>query len=188
MSLAKALVLQATVATARSSMAHAERVQADAQQRQATYLTLMGLFLALLTAFSARAKRRQNQFEIRALDLVLLAFATYRGGNLAAYDKVTQPLRKPFTETRPDASGTGKTVVPRGGGVRHALGELISCPVCSGTWIAAGLVYGLLNLPGPTRVLMTILASVGMAEWLNASTEALKWTGFFVREQSGGNA
>lgn len=157
---------------------------AQEHQRQATYLTLIGLFVALLTAFAARENRRGDTFELRPLDLLLLGFATYRGGHLAAYDKVALPLRRPFTETRPDASGTGKTVVPRGVGAQRALGELISCPICSGTWIASALVYGLIIIPGPTRVLMSILAATGIAEWLNASTEALKWTGQVARERS----
>lgn len=158
----------------------------DAQKRRryATYVSLIGFFLALLTAAAARESRRGGAFELRPLDLLLLGFATYRGGHLVAYDKVAQPLRQPFTETRPDASGTGKTVVPRGEGIRRALGELLACPICSGTWIASGLVYGLMIMPGPTRVLMTILAATGIAEWLNASTEALKWTGQVARERS----
>lgn len=154
------------------------------QKQQATYLMLIGLFLALLTAFAAREKRHNDPFEIRPLDLLLLGFATYRGGHLAAYDKVTLPLRKPFTETRPDASGTGKTVVAKGAGPQRALGELLSCPICSGTWIAAGLTYGLIIAPGPTRVFMSILAATGISEWLNAASEALKWSGQIAREQS----
>lgn len=158
--------------------------QVKQQQRQATYLMLIGLFLALLTAFAARTKQQNDSFELRPLDLLLLGFATYRGGHLAAYDKVMHPLRAPFTETRPDASGTGKAVVPKGEGARRALGELISCPICAGTWIAAGLTYGLIIAPGPTRVFMTILAATGIAESLNAASEALKWSGQVAREQS----
>ena len=156
----------------------------DSLERQTTYLTLTGLFLTLFVAFAARRGRRAG-WEPRPFDLAMLGFATFRLGRLAAYDKVTEPLRRPFTETRADSSGAGKTVVPRGAGARRALGELISCPTCVGTWIAAALVYGLDILPRPTRAFLTIMSAMGVAELLNAATEALSWTGRFAREEAG---
>jgi hypothetical protein len=155
------------------------------RQRRAMYTTLIGLFLALFAAFSARARRAGEHLELRPLDLVLLGFSTYRLGRLAAYDKVTEGLRQPFTETQPDAFGAGQTVVPRGTGARQALGELISCPICAGTWIAAGLVYGLGIAPRPTRAFLAIMSSSGIAELLNAATEALQWTGLAERKEVG---
>jgi hypothetical protein len=56
------------------------------------------------------------------------------------------------------------------------LGELLSCPICAGTWVAAGLVYGLRLLPGPTRVLLAIMSTTGVAELCYSVTEALDWT------------
>lgn len=155
--------------------------QAQGEQR-ATYMALMGIFTTLFAAFSARRRGRRR---VRPLDLLMLGLSTYRLGRLTAYDKVAEPWRAPFTATRPDSSGAGKTVVPRGTGVRRALGELVACPICAGTWIAAGLVYGLELLPRPTRVLMTIMSAAGLAELLNAVTEALSWSGRVAREEAG---
>ena len=72
-------------------------------------------------------------------------------------------------------------------GARRALGELLSCPICSGTWIAAALVYGLGIVPGPTRAFLAIMSAIGVAELLNAATEALQWTGEAERKQAGSN-
>jgi hypothetical protein len=77
------------------------------------------------------------------------------------------------------------TVEARGKGVRNSLGQLISCPICAGTWIAAGLVYGLHMLPNPTRVFLAITATTGLAEVLNEVTEILAWSAQAARIYSG---
>jgi hypothetical protein len=158
-----------------------------ALEERATYLTLMGLFLSFFTGFLLHKRRSHEDLNLRPFDFTLLGFATYRLGRLAAYDKVSEPLRRPFTKTEPDPSGAGETVVPKGVGARRALGELLSCPICSGTWIAAALVYGLGIAPGPTRVFVAIMSAIGVAELLNAATEALQWTGEAGRKQAGSN-
>lgn len=156
----------------------------EAQER-ATYLTLTGLFLTLFAAFSGLFRKRMDAFELRPFDFALLGLAAFRAGRLASFDKVTQPLREPFTATKPDETGAGENVVAEGTGARKAIGELFSCPICTGTWIAALLTYALYLAPGPTRVLLTILGASGAAELLNAATEALTWAGQAARKQSG---
>ena len=70
--------------------------------------------------------------------------------------------------------------------VQHALGELLSCPICTGTWVAAGLVYGLHLAPRPTRVLLAIMSTTGVAHLLYSLTEALSWIGHAARRQAAG--
>jgi hypothetical protein len=163
---------------------------ADRHKRQEykTKLTLIGLFWGIFVAFTSQrpfARLHEKKLKLRPLDLALLGITTYRLGRLTAYDKVTEPLRWPFVRTVEDETGAGETVEPRGKGTQKALGELLSCPICSGTWIASGLVYGLHLIPGPTRIFMTIIGSVGFAELLNALTEALSWTGQAARKIAG---
>jgi hypothetical protein len=62
--------------------------------------------------------------------------------------------REPITETKPDQNGAGLTFEPRGTGVRRALGELVACSTCTGTWAASLLVYGVRLLPRPGRVFL----------------------------------
>jgi hypothetical protein len=157
----------------------------DDQENRATKLTLIGAFLALLAAFSARAASRGAPVEIRPFDLVLLGLATFRTGRLVAYERVAEPLREPVTETRPDDTGVGETVVAKGTGAQRALGELLSCPICVGTWAAAGLVYGLHLAPRPTRVFLGIMSAAGVAELLQCSNEALAWMGRAARKHAG---
>lgn len=84
----------------------------------------------------------------------------------------------------PDEFNAGENVVAEGSGVRKAIGELVSCPTCVGTWVAAGLVYGFRIAPGPTRLFAAILGVSGLAELLNASAEALTWAGQAARKRS----
>ena len=156
----------------------------DRWENRATKLSLTGIFLAIMAAFSARISRREAP-ELRPFDLVLLGLSTYRTGRLVAFERVTAPLREPFTETKPDDSGAGEVVVARGAGTRRVLGELVSCPVCVGTWVAAGLVYGLHLAPRPTRVYLAVMGTTGAAELLNCSAEALSWLGRAARKEAG---
>lgn len=158
--------------------------QDDVQKQRATYVSLMGLFTALFAAFSL-SERNKQPLELTPLDLTMLSIATYRGGRLIAYDKVTEPLRVPFASTEEDESGAGETVTPRGSGARRAIGELISCPTCVGTWLGAGFVYGLRIAPRPTRVMLAILSVTGAAEILDSTVEALTWAGRAARDESG---
>jgi len=124
-------------------------------------------------------------FKLGWLDLALLAFATYRLGHLIAYDLVTEPFRQFFTQTLPDPTGAGETVEPKGDGFRKAIGQLVSCPICSGTWAAAVLVYALYLWPDPVRVFLAMTAAIGAAELLNAAGEALSWSAQHHRVQAG---
>jgi Protein of unknown function (DUF1360) len=158
--------------------------QADVQRR-ATYVALSSLFAALFTMFTLYEHRKGKPDDFTALDLVMLGLASYRTGRMVAYDKVFETERMPFAETVPDPTGAGETVVPKGTGVRYALGELISCPICVGTWIAAILVFGLTILPGPTRMFLKIMSGIGLAELINAGTEALQWNAEEARVRTG---
>jgi hypothetical protein len=154
-------------------------------QRRSTYVTLTGLFVSLLGLFSWYERKRGKEAPFTPLDLAMLGLASYRLGRLAAYDQVFETLRSPFTQTVPDSYGAGNTVEAKGEGPQRAIGELISCPICAGTWISAFLVYGLQLLPRPTRTLLKVMSAMGLAEFLNAATEALQWNGEVARKQVG---
>jgi hypothetical protein len=182
-------VRQRLAATAWGGRSQPARSKSSAQaQADATKLGLITLFLGTFAAFVSlpRVRRRHARaLDLPLTDLAMLATATFRLGRLVAYDEVFEPVRAPVTATRPDDSGAGEAVVPRGAGVRRALGELVSCPICAGTWISAGLVYALHLFPSPTRVFLAILSTIGTAEILNALTESLSWSSERARKLAG---
>jgi hypothetical protein len=155
------------------------------QRERLTYVTIIGLFFTLVGVLVARERRAARPFDPSPRDLALIGLATFRAGRVAAFARVTEPLRAPVTETVPDEFAAGEYVVAEGTGVRKAVGELVSCPLCVGTWVATALVYGLRFAPGPTRLVASILGVSGLAEVLNAATEALSWAGQAARKDAG---
>lgn len=155
----------------------------DVQQTRATKLTLMSVFLGVLGTFAARAMRGEHELNLRPFDLLLLGLASFRVGRMVAFEGVAAPIREPFTETQPDGSGAGQTVVAAGSGARRVFGELVSCPICVGTWVAAGLVYGLHLLPRQTRLFLAIMSTTGVAELCYSLTEALDWNARAARRR-----
>lgn len=144
----------------------------------------LGIF-ALFVRWRLSVGQGLDAFHLVPSDLVLLVFATLRMGRMLAFDLIMEPLRAPFTETVPDGTGAGESVDPRGRGFRRALGQLISCPICAGTWSAGALVLGMYAWPGPARILVTILGAIGAAEVLNSAIESLSWTGQLARTRTG---
>jgi hypothetical protein len=156
------------------------------RQADMTKVILLGVFTAVFALFSSRFSRRHAKaLDLTTTDLVLLGLSTFRLGRLVAYDKILEPLRQPVAMTRPDETGAGETTEPRGAGARRTFGELITCPICAGTWIAAGLVYALHLWPGATRLFLVMTGSIGSAELLNALTENLSWSGQASRKEAG---
>jgi hypothetical protein len=153
------------------------------RREYAAKLVLTCLFLGLFAIFLLT--QQVKDVKLSALDLILLGLATFRLGNLVAYDHVFEPLRAPFAVTVPDGTGAGDSVEARGTGVQRALGQLVSCPICSGTWIAAFLVYGLALFSGPTRLFLWMAAAVGLAQVIGATVEALSWSGAYSRARTG---
>lgn len=143
---------------------------------RSTKIGIIAFFLSML-GIASLLKRDENPTQISALDFAMLGLATFRMGRMIAFDRVADPLRAPFTQVVPDDSGAGEQVVAKGRGPREVIGELLSCPICAGTWVAAGLVYGLQFFPAPTRLLITIMSAIGFAEIAHAATEALTWAG-----------
>ncbi|MEW6649470.1 MAG: DUF1360 domain-containing protein, partial [Chloroflexota bacterium] len=81
--------------------------------------------------------------------------------------------------------GAGSTVIARGSGAQRAFGQLISCPICAGTWIAAGLVILLYFFPAEARLFLFMAAAVGGAELIHNATEAFCWSGMLNRARAG---
>src|ERR687885_1057116 len=119
-------------ALVRRRMITHQHLDSDAQQARATKLTLISVFLGVLGTLATRLVRADRDLMPRPFELVLLGLASFRVGRMIAFEGVAAPLREPFTETRPDASGTGQTVVASGRGWRRVFGELMSCPICIG--------------------------------------------------------
>jgi hypothetical protein len=160
----------------------------SARREYATKMVLSLVFAAAVALFyflSGQARLLEIMRSWSVFDFVLLSLATYRLGHLVAYDRVMEPFRSPFARTVPDSTGAGESVEAKGEGVRHTIGQLITCPICAGTWIAAGLVFALAWLPELTRIFLWMTAAIGLAELINSISEMLCWSGQLSRVRVG---
>jgi hypothetical protein len=125
----------------------------DRERPLGGYAVLTGAFLALGGGFAAwlRASGRELPERVAPGDLALITVATHKVSRLVAKDRVTSAVRAPFTRYEDDAGAGEVSEVPRGRGLRRAVGELLVCPYCLGLWIAAAFNAGLVVAPRATR-------------------------------------
>jgi Protein of unknown function (DUF1360) len=131
------------------------------------YAALVAIFNGVLaTALLARKCSREPLPErIDPKDLMLFALATQKLSRVITKDKVTSAFRAPFTEVEGKGGAGELEERPRGRGLRRAIGELLTCPFCLGTWIASGFIYGYIFTPRITRTLASIFAVSGVADF-----------------------
>ncbi|GAA2511459.1 DUF1360 domain-containing protein [Pilimelia columellifera subsp. columellifera] len=125
-----------------------------------------GVLLAAL-AGAARLTGRRLPDRVGPADLALLTVATHKLARLIAKDSVTSPLRAPFTRFKePIGHGEVMEEVRDHQVVRHAVGELLTCPFCLGVWVCTALAGGLVLAPRATRMVMTGAAAVTGSDFL----------------------
>ncbi|MFL5962026.1 MAG: DUF1360 domain-containing protein [Gaiellaceae bacterium] len=105
-----------------------------------------------------------------ALDLVVLGAATFKAARTITRDDVASFLREPFVE---DEAGHGHEHPVESGDLRQAIGELVTCSRCVGTWVAGGLATTQILAPRFGRILSWTLAAAGLNDWLQAGFAAL---------------
>ena len=133
-----------------------------------SHLTLVVVYNALVGAFLAARARSGKGFpkNIGVGDLLLAGVATHKLSRIIAKDRVTAPLRAPFTEFQEEGGPGEVEESPRGTGMRQAIGELLVCPFCLAQWVATALLAGLAVVPRTTRFVCSIFAAVTISDFL----------------------
>lgn len=107
-------------------------------------------------------------------DLALMAVTTHKVSRLIAKDPVTSPLRAPFTRYSGTSGPAEVAEEVRGRGVRHAVGELITCPFCTAQWVATAYAAGLVFAPDATRLAGATMTAVAGSDWLQLAYARLQ--------------
>ena len=132
-------------------------------------LGAMSVYAGLVVAGAAavRASGKQLPSRIPLGDAALLTIATFRLARRIAKDPVTSPLRAPFT-TFQGASGHAEIAeeVREHGGVKHAVGELLTCPFCLAQWVGTAFVFGYATAPRATRLAALTMTTVAGSDVL----------------------
>jgi hypothetical protein len=104
------------------------------------------------------------------LDFAVLSAASFKAARTLAHDEVTSFLREPFVQGE---AHEGDEEPLESGDYRQAIGELVTCSRCGGTWAAAALATTQILAPRFGRLLTWSLAAAGMNDWLQAGFAAL---------------
>ena len=136
---------------------------------------MMSVYGALTGATVVALRNRRERVRTpRAMELALLALATQHLSRLISKDGVTAPLRAPFTEFEGPAGAGEVNERVVGTGLRHAVGELLSCPFCLAQWVATALVAGEVGAPRLGAAAVTTLAVAQMSDYLQLGYAALR--------------
>jgi len=126
------------------------------------YAAIAGAFVAGLGTVAALARRPPPA---TALDLVALSAATFKASRTLSRERVGSFVREPFVE--------GVDEHPSGEGLQRAVGELVTCTRCVGTWTAAVLASTQMLTPRFGRALTWTLAAGAANDFLQAGFTAL---------------
>ena len=140
---------------------------ADTPTEPYDYMALNAVFGALLAGVVVAARDRTSSREpLTTRDLAVTGAATFALSKVIARERIGSWVREPFVEEE-----RGRR--PRGSGLRHAVGELLTCTRCVGAWSALGLVGLRLTSPATGRVVNDVLAVSAMNDWLQAAFKLL---------------
>jgi hypothetical protein len=136
-----------------------------------TYAAIMATFAGGLAAAGAMARvlRRDPQCNT-ALDFVVLSAAAFKAARTLSHDEVTSFLREPFVKGH---AHSGEDEEPVHGGMEQAIGELVTCSRCVGTWAAAALATTQILAPRFGRLLTWSLGAAATNDFLQAAFAAL---------------
>ena len=137
----------------------------------ADYALLEAVFACGLVSVMALTRRRERdgRLAIPRRDLPVLAMATFALADVLAKERVSTWLREPFVREGADH----KPVAPEGDGLRHAIGELLTCTRCVGTWSALGLVGLRTASPSAGRAAANVHALAGANDLIQSGFHLL---------------
>jgi hypothetical protein len=136
----------------------------------ATYAALVGA-----TLVGGRLSGRGAPAGNSVADLVIGGVATHQLSRLLAKGSVASPLRAPFTEFEGPTGAAEHSEHARGdSGVRHTIGELLTCPFCLTVWLGTAYVAALAVAPRPTRAAAAVFSVVAISDWLHLGYEVAR--------------
>lgn len=143
------------------------------------YALLIGAFNGLFAAglLGARRAGRELPERVDAADLALIGTASHKLSRVLSKERITSPIRAPFTELEGKGGPAELEERSRGSGARKAIGELLVCPYCLDLWIVAGFSLGLLFAPRLTRFVAAVFSALTISDFLQIAYKAAEEKG-----------
>jgi len=127
--------------------------------RPLDYAALSAAWAGALGALLLAARDRDADI-VQPAEIVPLGVATFALAKLLAKEKVDRWVRAPFVDEAPGGERN-----PKGENLRYAVGEMLTCTRCVGTWSALGLVALRVVRPREARVVNTVLGASALNDW-----------------------
>jgi hypothetical protein len=137
----------------------------DGETRPVDYAAINAVWISLAAALVAGTRGRASKDPITNAELIPLAAATFAVSKAVARERIGSWVREPFVE-----EGDQR---PKGNRIRRAVGELVTCTRCVGTWSALGVVGLRIAKPEAGRTVSTVLAASAANDWLQAGFKLL---------------
>jgi hypothetical protein len=138
----------------------------ESEPHPVDYAAINAVWAVAAAALVATSRKRAAADPITTRELVPLGAATFAVSKAVARERIGSWVREPFVEE--DEAQT-----PKGNRIQRALGELVTCTRCVGTWSALGVVGLRVLHPEAGRTVSAILASSAANDWLQAGFKLL---------------
>jgi hypothetical protein len=125
------------------------------------YAAINFTWIALAAGLVAATRGRASKEPIQPRELVPLSAATFALSKAVARERIGAWVREPFTDDETHRR-------PEGGRLKRAVGELVTCTRCVGTWSALAIVGLRVANPEAGRTVATALAASAANDWLQA--------------------
>src|SRR3954471_13317404 len=141
-------------------------LEMDGETRPVDYAAINVVWASLAAALIAASRSRGGDDPITNRELVPLAAATFAVSKAVARERIGSWGAEPFVDQTEGQK-------PKGSRIQRAVGELVTCTRCVGTWSALGVVGLRVLHPQAGRTVSVILASSAANDWLQAGFKLL---------------
>jgi hypothetical protein len=139
------------------------------------YMGIAGAYSAAVAVGAIAVRRRGRHLpRMSARDIALIGCATFQLSHMLAKQPIASPLRAPFTVFDGVTGPSELHEEVRGDGLRHAVGELLTCPFCLAHWVATAFGFAFILAPEPTRLVAALLSAEVLANFVQLARTAVE--------------
>lgn len=145
-----------------------EEYSQGADRPLGAYLLGMTIYSGMVVGLGTLARKQNRALPaLSPYEVTLVTVATHKLTRLVTKESITSALRAPFTRYK-GVSGPAELAeeVRTDSPIRHAIGELVTCPFCLAMWTATGFSFGVIFVPRATRMVASTLTVVAGSDFL----------------------
>jgi len=158
--------MEQRMATRSSNGSQTRQHSGDTRPLPRDYAALNAVWVALAAGLVTATRGRASKDPIRTHELIPLSAATFALSKAVARERIGEWVREPFTDDETHRK-------PEGGRLKRAIGGLVTCTRCVGTWSALAVVGLRVAQPEASRTITNALAASAANDFLQAGFKYL---------------